>query len=89
MSSVSWVSRRRAGIVSEVTAGYSPIQTLESLVNSRLGSGSTTKSSSLSNDVTKHVGRVRSSLAKSCADTPDMSTEARSWLDSSAARCRR
>ena len=38
------LSRCRAGIASDVTATSSPTQTEESRVNSRLGSGGTTKS---------------------------------------------
>ena len=34
---MSWVSRRRAGMASDVMVTRSPIQTLESRVNSRLG----------------------------------------------------
>ena len=43
-AAVSVVSRRRAGMARLVTATWSPIQTEESRVKSRLGSGSMTKS---------------------------------------------
>ena len=62
MSSVSWVSRIRAGIASEVTATRSRTHTLESRVNSRLGSGSMRKSSLANSEVTRPKPPRTSSL---------------------------
>ena len=44
MAAVIVLSRCRAGMASDVTATSSPTQTEESRVNSRFGSGGTTKS---------------------------------------------
>ncbi len=62
MSSVSSVSRLRAGIASEVIATRSRIQTEESRVKSRLGSGSIRKSSYASSEVTSPKPPRTSSL---------------------------
>ncbi len=69
MISVSWLSRSRAGMASEVIATLSRIQTLESRVNSRLGSGSIRKSSLCSRLVTSPKPPRTSSLRRPAVST--------------------
>ena len=68
------LSRCRAGIASDVTATSSPTQTEESRVNSRLGSGGTTKSRAV-----HHLGRPGPCPPRSSSwARPAMSVPARS-----------